>query len=582
MNNNDVASALDEIADLLEIAGENTFRIRSYRRAAEVIGALLEEVAAVAAEGRLEELSGIGKGIAEAITELLRDGEITYRRELTEKVPETLLEMLKIPNFGPRKAALVHKELGIATVAELETAAREGRLRELPGMGQKSEQKILQGIELVKEGTRRALLGEILPLAETFLQRLCTEAPGVLACEVCGSTRRRCDTVGDIDLLATSEEPAAVCEWFAAAGMLDEVTMAGDTKVSGRLENGRQVDLRVVAPASWGAALVYFTGSKEHNVRIRERARRMGLTVNEYGVYREEGDQKGECVAGATEEEVYAALDLPLIPPELREDRGEIAAAEEDSLPELIELADIRCDLQMHTPGSDGRDSLEVMAQACLERGYTHLGITDHSAALTVAGGQNTAELLAQIEAIAEFNDTQDDIVVLAGVEADILTDGSLDLADEAFAALDFVIGSIHQGFTNNADRMTERIVTAMASGRMDIFAHPTGRLLLERPAYGIHIEEIIRAAVEYDVALEINASPKRLDLSDIHARLAIKRGARLTINTDAHDREHLSFMRYGVMTARRGWVNAGQVINTWPLEELRRWIASRRQKMER
>lgn len=575
MSNVEVARLLEEIADLLEIANENPFKVRSYRRAVETVEGAPEEVAALVAEGRLEELPGIGKGIAEVITELVTTGHSQYLTQLTAQVPESLLQMLRIPGFGPRKASQVFHDLGLTTLDELEAAAKAGQLRQLPGFGAKTEEKILQGLELVRAGQERWLLGEALPLAEEFLARL-QAAPGVQAAEIGGSARRRKETCGDLDLLATSDDPPAVCRWFAAEGGLETVELAGDTKVSGRVR-GLQVDLRVVRPESFGAAVNYFTGSKEHNIRLRERAQRQDLTLNEYGLHRGDPDAKGELVAGADEAGIYAALGLPLIPPELREDRGEIEAAAAGKLPDLITPNDIRCDLQMHTTASDGRLSLDQMAAACRVLGYTHCGITDHSGALYVAHGLDRDRLLTQIEAIREFNAQSPDFTVLAGTEADIMPDGSLDVAEDVWAELDFVLGSVHQGLSPDPDKVTPRVLAALQSGRMDIFGHPTGRLVLQRPAYGLHLDEVFATAKAHDVALEINANPHRLDLSDVHARLAVDRGLKLSINTDAHGGPELGLMRYGVMTARRGWVEAPTVINTWPLAQLQQWLRGRR-----
>lgn len=577
MTNAQVAAILSEIADLMELADENPFKVRSYRRAAEAVESLGEEIARVHAQDALQEIPGVGESLAEKIGEYLETGEIGYHRELLAQFPETILEMLAVPGFGPKRAGQVFRELGIGSVDELEQAAREQRLRGLKGMGAKSEEKLLHNIGIYREGQERRLMDAVLPVAQALVEEL-RERPDVIAAEYAGSARRGRETIGDLDLLATSETPATVCEAFSEG---KEVVVAGDTKVSVRVPPALDVDLRVVAPESYGAALVYFTGSKQHNIDLRERAQERGWTLNEYGLFEETEGERGRLIAGRTEEQVYEALGLAWIPPELRESRGELQAAAEGGLPRLIELGDIRCDLQMHTTGSDGHATLEDMAEACRARGYSHIGITDHSPALTVAGGQSGEELRAQVEAIRALNERfqQDDarFTVLAGIEADILGDGRLDVPEGLDEELDFIIGSIHQGFTADADRMTARIVAAIESGRMDIFAHPTGRMLLSRDAYGVQIEEVIAAAVAHDVALEINASPQRLDLGDAHARLAAERGAKLTINTDAHHIAHLDFMQYGVLTARRGWIEADMVINTWPPERLQEWLAGRR-----
>lgn len=579
MTNAEVARILEEIADLLEISDENTFKIRSYRWAAEVVSSLSREIGDIQATDGLESLPGFGKALAEKVGELLETGTMTYRDDLAAQFPGGILELLRIPGFGPKRLAQVYKALGIATVDALEQAARDQRLRELPGMGAKSEEKLLHQIALYREGSQRALLGEMLPVAEELVEAV-RGIEGVLRAEMAGSARRRRETVGDLDLLATSETPEAVCRAFAELGVLAEVSLAGGTKVSGLLPGGRQVDLRVVEPGSYGAALLYFTGSMTHNVNLRERAQKRGLTVNEYGIFVVKDDSKGDQVAGESEEGMYKALGLPYIPPELREDRGEIEAAEAGKLPTLIALNDIRGDLQMHTTASDGHNELRDVAEACRARGYEYCLITDHSHSLYVANGLDAERLAAQRAAIDALNAeyAAGDIAfrVLAGTEADIMPDGSVDIPPGMREQLDCVLGSIHQGFSADADRITARMVVAIESGNVDIIAHPTGRLLLQRDPYGLHIEKVIEAAAANHVALEINAFPNRLDLSDIHARLARDRGVKLSISTDAHELAHLDFMKYGVMTARRGWIEAGDVVNTMPLAKFRAWLSHR------
>lgn len=580
MTNEEVAQALEEIADLLEIADEQFFRVRSYRRAAEAIGGQPEDVEVLLSEDRLTDISGIGEGIASTIAQLIETGTCDQREELLKDYPESLLELLKISGFGPKKAALVFNELDIATVDELQEAAAAQELQTLPGMGAKTEENILRGIANYREGQQRTLLGIILPIAEELIEKL-RQHPSVIEAEIAGSARRRRETVHDLDVLVTAEDPAEVCEWFAGQDFLTAVEAAGETKVSGTLQSGDQVDLRAVPEESFGAALQYFTGSQQHNIRLRERAQRMGLTVNEYGVFEYEDEERGERVAGRTEQEVYEALDLVWIPPELREDRGEVAAAETDELPDLIELDDIRCDLQMHSTYSDGKATVEEMARTCAEIGYEYIGFTDHSESLAVANGLDAQRLEKQQEEIAAVNEKLHDegisMVILHGIEADILPDGSVDIPDGTAEMLDYVIGALHQGFSSDAERITERMVRAVKSGLVDIIAHPTGRVLLQRQPYGLHIDELIEACADEDVALEINAAPDRLDLDDTHARFAVDKGCRISINTDSHQPEMLYNMRYGVFQARRGWITAGDVINTWSLEDFRDWIASRR-----
>lgn len=578
MTNAEIARVLAEIADLLDICNESVFRIRSYRRAAEVVAGQATSVAEMVAKGTVNTLPGVGTTITEVITELVTTDVVAYREQLLSCAPESLLELLRIPGFGPRKAGLVYQQLGISSIAELEAAARAEQLRTLPGFGAKTEQKILQGLEQLKAGRERSLLGEALPLAQALAATVRAH-PDVIACEYAGSTRRWRETVGDLDILATSDNPAAVCAWFAREGGLAEVELAGDTKVSGRTVSGLHMDLRVVPPQSFGAALQYFTGSQQHNVHLRERAQKRNLTISEYGVGKVEEGARGAMVAGETEESVYEAVGLPWIPPELREDRGEIEAAEAGTLPQLVTLQDMRADLHLHTEASDGSMTLEQLAEAARQIGYSHIAITNHSQALVIANGLDRDRLLAQIEAIRTLNEQLTGFTVLAGTEADILPDGTLDVPEDVWPELDLVIGSIHSGFSNDVEKMTARVVAAMQSGQMDILGHPTGRLLLGRKGYEIDIAAVIDAAVEHDVALEINANPHRLDLSDINSRLAIERGAKLSINTDAHHGEELHLMQYGVSVARRGWVEAESIINAWDLRRLRKWFRERRKK---
>jgi DNA polymerase (family 10) len=579
VSNAEIADVLELIADLLELENENPFRVRSYRRAVDTIRAYPEDLANLHAQGKLTSVPGIGASIAQKIAEYLETGSVAYLEELRARYPEGVVEMLRIPGFGPRSAARVYRELGISSVDELEEAARAGRLRGLTGFGARSEEKLLHNIALYRQSAERGLLAEVLPLAEALVGKL-RAMPEVRECEMAGSVRRRRETVGDLDILAVSTDPPKICAAFQQFEELQEIIAAGDTKVSARLRGGRQVDLRVVPEESYGAALQYFTGSKQHNIALRERANRMGLTVNEYGVFVEEGDRKGTRLAGRTEEEVYGALGLPWIPPELRENRGEIEAAEQGRLPRLIDLRDIKGDLQVHTRYSDGHQSVREMAEAARALGYTFVGISDHSPSLHVAHGMSPAEIRAQHEEIRELNRWYDKqgikFVILHGIEADILVDGTLDVPTEVYDLFDYVIGSIHQGFSPDADKMTARVVSAIESGLIDLLAHPTGRVLLEREAYGLHLEEVIAAAAAHDVALEINAFPNRLDLSDVDARRAREHGCKLSINTDSHDVAHLPFMQYGVFVARRAWLSAADVINTWSLRQLRQWLRKR------
>ncbi len=583
MTNAEIARVLGEVADLLDIEGADRFRVLSYRRGAEVVTNQSRELASVVAEGgakALRAIPGLGESLAKKIVEMVETGRLGYHEELKGKYPPTLLDLLRVPGLGPRKVAEIYRELGIASLDDLAEAAQEHRLRDLPGMGAKTEENILHNLAVYQESGKRSRLGDILPLAER-LRKYLREQPGVIAADYAGSARRGRETVGDLDLLATSETPAEVCAAFARSEELAEVILAGDTKVSGRLPGGRQVDLRVVPPESWGAALQYFTGSQAHNVALRSRAQKIGLTINEYGVFRLVDEEAGPRVAGETEEGVYAAVGFPWIPPELREDRGEIQAAEAGRLPVLLEEKDLRGDLHVHTVASDGRNTLQEMAQAGIARGYEYLGISEHSPSLYVAHGVEGDRLRAHRAAVDELNADlarhKRKFRLLLGTEADIMPDGSLDLAEGTWELLDYVIGSVHQGFTSDADRMTGRVIAAMESGRMDILGHPTGRLLLEREPYGLHLEEVLTAATNLGIAVEISAAPERLDLDDVHSRLVQERGGLLCLNTDAHHTDWLQHMRYGVLVARRGWIEAPTVINTWPLGKLCKWLEKRR-----
>ena len=583
MTNAQIAHLLEEIADLLDIEEADRFRILSYRRGAEVVENQSHELASVVAEGgvkALKAIPGIGESLAKKIVELVETGKLAYHDDLLAKYPPTLLDLLHVPGLGPRKVAEIYRELGVASLEDLAEAAQDHRLRDLPGLGAKTEENLLHNLQVYQESGKRSRLGDILPLAE-HLREWLRQQPGVVDADFAGSVRRGRETIGDLDLLAASEHPAQVCQAFAHSDELTEVILAGDTKVSGRLPNGRQVDLRVVPPESWGAALQYFTGSQAHNVALRARAQKRGMTINEYGIFRLKGEKAGPRVGGATEEEIYAAVGLPLIPPELREDRGELQAAAAGKLPKLIEEQDLRGDLHVHTVASDGRNSLEEMVEAALACRYEYLGISEHSPSLYVAHGVDGERLRAHRAAVDEMNA---DLArrgrkfqVLLGTEADIMPDGSVDLAEGTWELLDYVLASVHQGFSTDADRITHRVLTALESGKVDVFCHPTGRLLGEREPYGIHLEEVLRAATKLGVALEINAAPERLDLDDVHARLVQEQGGLLCINTDAHYVGWLQHMRYGVIVARRGWIEAPTVINTWPLGKLRKWLGKRR-----
>lgn len=573
MRNFEIAALFHEIADLLEIKNENPFRVRAYRRAGQSLEALTEDVGAVAERGALEEVPGIGRDLAAKIQEYLASGKIAYLEELRKEIPRGVVDLLRIPGVGPKTAKLLFDRLGVDSVDRLEACAREGKLAGLPGVKEKTVENILKGIRVWRSGRERMPLGRALPLAEGIVRAL-RALPEVREIEAAGSLRRRRETVKDIDILVTSARSARVMEVFTGLPGVAEVLAGGETKSSLRLKEGIQVDLRVVEPEAFGAALQYFTGSKAHNIRVRELAVRKGLKVSEYGVFRERGETR---VAGKTEAEVYAAVGLPFIPPELREDTGEIEAALGGRLPALIEVSDIRGDLQLHTNWSDGAHPLPEMVEAVRAKGYEYMIVSDHSKAVGVAGGLDAEELRRQIAEIRQLNRGLRGFRIFAGSEVDIRTDGTLDFPDAMLAELDLVVASVHSGFKMSRVQMTERICRALRSGFVDILAHPTGRLIGERDPYEVDLDAVMAAAREAGTAMEINASPQRLDLSDLHARKAREMGIRLVISTDAHTASQLDNIHYGVAVARRAWVRREDVLNTLPTGELEAWVSRRR-----
>ncbi|MDK2871421.1 MAG: polymerase [bacterium] len=529
-----------------------------------------EDIEDLAKKGKLTEIPGIGKDLAAKIMEFLSTGRIADYEKLKKGIPPTLLELLSVPGVGPKKAKLFYERLGIKSVRELEDAAKKGMLAGLPGVGAKTEEKILKGISLWRKSRERRSLGRILPLAQEIIAKL-SEAPSVKKISAAGSLRRMKDTVKDLDILVVSTEPMDVMKRFVSLPFVMEVLGMGPTKSSILTNEAFQVDLRVVPEESFGAALQYFTGSKNHNIHLRQIAIKKGLKVSEYGVFKE-NDEK---IAGYTEEDVYHALGLPWIPPELREDRGEIEAALEGNLPKLIEITDIKGDLHVHSKWSDGAHSIEELVQKALERGYKYIAITDHSKALGVARGLDEERVLKQIEEIRAIQERYHNIKILAGIEVDILQDGSLDLPDEILSKLDIVIASVHSAFNMSQEEMTRRICKALSNPYVDILGHPTGRLIEEREGYQVDIMAVLQKAREENVALEINAFPQRLDLNDINAKIAKEMGVKLAINTDAHTWGQFDFMVFGVATARRGWLEKEDVINAWDTEELLRWLQS-------
>jgi DNA polymerase (family 10) len=572
MKNLEVARLFNRMADVLELQEENVFRIRAYRRAAQNLESLREDVQTLAREDRLDEIPGVGADLAGKIAEYLRSGHVREIERATKKIPAGVVALMNVPGIGPKMAMRLHDE-GITDVDRLEKAARAGRLRGLPGIQARTEQSILRGITLVRGGQARMPLGRALPIGRALVEAL-RHVRGVKEIALAGSIRRGRETVGDIDLLVTSDHPRVVMDAFVALPDVAEVLEKGGTKGSIRHRDGIQVDLRVVEPECFGAALLYFTGSKQHNIRIREMAVRKGLKLSEYGLFRE---ASGRRVTGASEEEVYAAIGLPWIPPELREDAGEVEAAVAHRLPALVTLEDIRGDLHCHTKATDGHATIEALVAAARRRGYEYVVVSDHSRSARVAGGLTLDEVRAHVAKIRAIARKSKDIVVLAGTECDILPDGSMDYPDAVLADLDLVIGAVHARFKQPRAEMTRRLCRALGNPHVDILAHPSGRLLGEREPYAFDLERALDAAKRHDKALELNAYPTRLDLNDVQARRAHERGVLLAIDTDTHMLDHLASMELGVLTARRAWVGKAGVVNTWPVTKLRGWAERHR-----
>jgi DNA polymerase (family 10) len=576
MENIQIARLLEETAALLEIDAADPFRIRSYRRAAEAVEQQTTQLAGLVASDAklLLTIPGIGKGMAANICDLVATGSMPIRSELLEKYKPTMLELLRLPGMGPKSVALVWSALGVGDMDALEAAARAGKLAELPRMGEKFAAKLLKGIEDYRRNSGRFRIDQAREFAER-ISALIRELPGIDEITPAGSLRRGRETVGDLDLLVTGPacEPEVVgtaVEHVATLPLIDKVLARGQNKVSFTLRNNLQVDVRLLPRASYGAALQYFTGSKHHNVALRQRAIKRGLTLSEYALARLEDNT---IVAAASEEEIYRGLELAFIPPELRENCGEIEAAAatfanaaSGGLPQLITLTDIRGDLHMHTEATDGRDTIRQMAEAALARGLAYIAITDHSKNLAMTNGLDDARALAHVERIREVDrEMHDRIRVLAGIEVDILGDGSLDLEDATLAEMDIVVASVHSHFNQPAEEMTARVLRALENPQVRILGHPTGRKVLGREPYALDVEKVLQRAAEVGVAVEHNASPARADLNDLHLRRAREIGCRIVVNTDAHSTEELDQMRYGITQLRRAWLTAGDVLNTLP-----------------
>ena len=567
MKNKEVADIFNKVAALLEIKGDNPYRIRAYQKAAQTIEALTADVEELAKQGKLEKLPGIGPDLASKIKEILKTGTLPLYEELKKDVPLILLNFLEIPGLGPKKVKVLYEKLGITNIEELERACKAHKIAKLPGFGWKTEENILKGIKLFKEKTGRKPLGEILSLAEEIIETLKKESP-VEKIAVAGSIRRRKETVKDIDILITSIQPEKVMKKVTELSLVEEVIAFGETKTSVRLKTGIQMDVRVVEPDSWGAALAYFTGSKAHNIRVRELALEKGLKINEYGVFK--GDTK---IAGKTEEEVYASVGLPFIYPELREDRGEIEAALHGKLPKLVEYDEILGDAHVHSKYSDGTASLEEIMAKAEKLGLSWVAVCDHSQGLKVAGGLSIEDLFKKKKHIEELNKRSSKVKLIFGSEVDILSDGTLDYPDEILAEIDYVVAAIHTGFQQSEEQITNRIISALKHPLVHAIAHPTGRVIGEREPYAVNIPKILEIAAQYGKALEINAYYKRLDLNDINTRAAKEKGIPLIIGTDTHFIDQMEYLHLGTAVARRGWCEKSDVLNTLTYEEFMAWL---------
>ncbi len=565
MKNQEIAALLYEIADILELKGVE-WKPRAYRKAAQGIESLSEDIADIYKKGgvnALNEISGVGEAIARHVEEYLHSGRVKRWEEIKKSIPRGLADLMEVMGLGAKRAMILYKKLKIKSVADLERALKQHKIAKLSGFGAKSEENIAKGLEIFKRGKERMLLGDTLPLAEEIVERL-KKFKEVHKIAYAGSLRRMKETIGDIDILVTTSKPKAVMDFFTSMQKVERVLAKGITKSTVLLRQGIQADLRVLADNEYGAALQYFTGNKEHNIKLREVAIKKGFKLSEYGLFK--GSRK---VAGRTEEEIYKKLGIRMMPPELREDTGEIEAAKAGKLPKLVELKDIRGDLHVHSNYSDGSDEIKKLAEVAAKLGYEYLALTDHSKTRAIARGLDEKRLQQQWKEIDALNKKLRGIRILKGTEVDILADGSLDYSDKILQKFDIVVASIHSGFKTAQRQMTERVIKALENKYVTIFGHPTGRLLNRRPAYEIDIEAVFDVAAEKKKVLEVDAFPDRLDLKYTHIKSAVEKGIKISIDTDAHSINHFAFMKYGVAQARRGWAEKRDVINTLSLKEL-------------
>ncbi|MBN2097020.1 MAG: DNA polymerase/3'-5' exonuclease PolX [Candidatus Omnitrophica bacterium] len=571
MKNKAVAEIFRQIGEILEIQGENPFRIRAYLRAAQSIESLNRDIAKLAAEEKLKEIPGIGKDLAEKIKEIVNTGKLKFYEQLRDSVPEGLTLLMSVPGIGPKSAKLLYEHLKIRNINDLEQQALAHQIRILPGFKEKTEENILRGIALIKKAKERMPLAVALATAEEFTDSL-KKIKQVEQIEPAGSLRRRKETVRDIDILVSSRQPKKIMDTFTKLVQVKEILAQGPTKSSVLTKEGIQVDLRVVQPKSFGAALLYFTGCKEHNIKLRQMAAKKGVKINEYGLFK-----KNKWLAGKKEQDIYKLLKLNPIAPELREDQGELEAALKAQLPELLELTDIKGDLHLHSQWSDGAHSLGELVRAAKVKGYQYIAITDHSQSVRIAHGLSPERLKRQIAAIAKLNKKFKGIKILAGSEVDIKSDGSLDFPDRILKQLDLVIAAVHSGFKQSQEQLTQRITRAMENKYVNIIAHPSGRLLGQREPYALDMEAVLKQAKKTGTWMEISAFPDRLDLIDINCRRAKELGAQMAISTDSHLLSHLDYMYLGVSVARRGWLEKKDVANTLPLEKFLQAVKKKR-----
>ncbi|MFO8018814.1 MAG: DNA polymerase/3'-5' exonuclease PolX [Promethearchaeia archaeon] len=564
--NSRIAEFLYEIGDLLDLKGVQ-FKPRAYRRAAQNIETLSEDIGNYYEKGKIQDIPGVGESIATKIEEIIETGELEYLQELRQEFPSGLRKLMDIQGVGPKTLLKLNKELDITSLEDLKEAADNQKIRELEGFGEKSEQNIIENIKLYEKFQGRHILGYILPIAENIKTRL-KELDEVIKIRVAGSIRRMKETIGDVDILVTSKDPGKVMDFFVNMEEVKKVVSKGHTRSTIIAENNLQVDLRVVDEESFGSALQYFTGSKEHNIQVRQIALDKNYKLSEYGLMDKKENKK---IAGRNEEEIYTKLGLTYVVPELRENRGEVEAALNDDLPDLVELADIKGDLHVHTKWSEGSHSIEEMADTAQKRGYEYLAICDHAKTLQIAQGMSNEELESQIKKIEDLNEEYNNITILTGIEANIDSEGGLDVSEDLLEQLDFVVASIHSGFKQSKDQITNRIITAIENEFVNAIGHPTGRILNERESYNLDLVKIFEKAVEHNVFMEINAFPERLDLSDMNCKKAKEHNVKLAINTDSHSKDQMRYMNLGITTARRGWLEKSNIVNCLSLKELRK-----------